>query len=79
MAQNSTSLWKEYNGKGLAAEYAKYSERATKDEQGNDILSTYATKAELQAAVGDIESALDIIINGPVSNNNEETPLSEEP
>ena len=43
MAQNSTSLWKEYNGKGFAAEYSKYSERSTKDEGGNVISDTYAT------------------------------------
>lgn len=79
MGTKTSNLWKQYNGKGFAAEYANYSERATKDEQGNDILSTYATKTELNSAIGDIESALDIIINGPVSNNNEETPLSEEP
>lgn len=49
MAQNSTSLWKEYNGKGFAAEYSKYSERSTKDEGGNVISDTYATKTELTA------------------------------
>lgn len=54
-------LWDSYNGKGFAAEYAGYAkraghaedaesagyaERASKDEDGNDIVDTYATKAE---------------------------------
>ena len=37
-------LWNEYNGKGFSAEHAKYAERATRDEDGNDIVDTYALK-----------------------------------
>lgn len=40
-------LWTEYNGKGFSAEHAKYAERATRDEDGNDIVANYATKGEL--------------------------------
>jgi len=48
----NTELWKQYNGKGFAAEYAEYSERANKDVDGNEITSTYATKAELPDITG---------------------------
>lgn len=41
------NLWTEYNGKKFAAEYAEYSKRASKDVDGNDIVDTYATKAEV--------------------------------
>lgn len=43
----TTNLWKEYDGKGFAAEYADYAKRATNDEEGNEITTTYATKSEL--------------------------------
>ena len=48
----NTELWKQYNGKGFAAEYAEYSERANKDVDGNEITTTYATKAELPDITG---------------------------
>lgn len=41
-----------------------WADRAEKDTSGNDIETTYATKQELQDTVGDIETALDAIING---------------
>ena len=41
-----------------------WADRAEKDASGNDIEATYATKQELQDAVGDIETVLDAIING---------------
>ena len=43
-------LWTEYNGKGFGAEYADYAVRATKDEDGNVIAETYATKALMTGA-----------------------------
>ena len=43
-------LWTEYNGKGFGAEYADYAVRATKDEDGNVIADTYATKAPMTGA-----------------------------
>lgn len=64
MAQNSTSLWKEYNGKGFAAEYAKYSERSTKDEGGNVISDTYATKSEVSAATASPNDGFYVSRNG---------------
>lgn len=48
----NTELWKQYNGKGFAAEYAEYSERANKDVDGNAIVDTYATKAETDTLLG---------------------------
>ena len=48
MAINDTkNLWESYNGKGFFAEAAEYSERANKDVNGNAIVDTYATKAEV--------------------------------
>lgn len=41
---STKDLWKDYNGKGFSAEHAKYAERATRDEDGNDIVDTYALK-----------------------------------
>ena len=38
--------------------------RVYQDQDGQNIKDTYATKSELQAALGDIETALDAIING---------------
>lgn len=43
---------------------------ATGDGDGNDIVSTYATKSELAAAVGNVEAALDAIINGTQEEGN---------
>ena len=43
----NTNLWSSYNGKGFAAEYAGYSERANKDANGNEIDRTYATTANM--------------------------------
>ena len=43
-------LWTEYNGKGFGAEYADYAVRATKDEDGNVIADTYATKDAMTGA-----------------------------
>lgn len=36
----NTELWKQYNGKGFAAEYSEYSERANKDVNGNELSLT---------------------------------------
>lgn len=47
MASVNADLWDNYDGRGFAAEYSKYSVRASKDENGNNIMSTYATKAEV--------------------------------
>lgn len=44
------NLWTEYNGKKFAAEYAEYSERASKDVDGNAIVDTYATKDPMVGA-----------------------------
>ena len=49
----NTELWKQYNGKGFAAEYSEYSERANKDADGNSIPDTYATKSEVSEAISD--------------------------
>lgn len=51
------NLWTEYDGKGFSAEHADYAERATADEAGNDIASTYATKAENDAKADKVASA----------------------
>ena len=53
----NTELWKQYNGKGFAAEYAEYAERANKDVDGNAIVDTYATKAELPDITGKADKA----------------------
>ena len=58
MASVNADLWDNYDGRGFAAEYSKYSVRASKDENGNNIKATYATKEDLNAALGDIESRL---------------------
>lgn len=49
----NTELWNQYNGKGFAAEYAEYSERANQDVDGNAIVDTYATKSEVSEAISD--------------------------
>jgi hypothetical protein len=36
----NTELWKQYNGKGFAAEYAEYSDRANMDVNGNELSLT---------------------------------------
>ena len=46
----STKLWKQYNGKGFAAEYSEYAERASKDETGNNISETYALNQSMTGA-----------------------------
>jgi uncharacterized protein (TIGR02145 family) len=52
----NTELWKQYNGKGFAAEYAEYADRANKDVDGNAIVDTYATKSEIPQSY--VESAV---------------------
>ena len=49
---STQQLWTKYNSKGFAAKYAEYSERANKDVNGNEITTTYATKAELPDITG---------------------------
>lgn len=49
-------IWTEYNGKGFSAEHAKYAERATRDEDGNDIVDNYATKADVATTYATKES-----------------------
>lgn len=44
------NLWTEYNGKGFAAEYSEYAERASKDEKGNNISETYALNQSMTGA-----------------------------
>lgn len=36
----NTELWKQYNGKGFAAEYSEYSDRANMDVNGNELSLT---------------------------------------
>lgn len=50
--ENSVELWTSFNGIGFGAE------RAVADEVGNNIKVTYATKEDLNSALGDIESLL---------------------
>lgn len=40
MAEITTTLWDKYDGKGFAAEYSKYSDRASADETGNSLTLT---------------------------------------
>lgn len=54
MSSVNTDLWDKYNGKGFAAEYSKYSVKATNDENGNNIASTYATKEEMDGKVNKV-------------------------
>jgi hypothetical protein len=66
------NLWTEYNGKGFGAEYADYAVRATKDEDGNDIVDNYATKAEVAttyATKESVEAKQDSLTFGYNSNN----------
>lgn len=42
----SEELWEKYNGKGFAAKYSDYAERASKDEDGNDIKTSLAGKQD---------------------------------
>lgn len=51
-------LWTEYNGKGFSAEHASYAERATKDEDGNDITLTYATNVAAATKADKVLSAV---------------------
>ena len=55
---SNKNLWTEYNGKGFGAEYADYAARATKDEDGNVITATYATKASVDSLESSVETAL---------------------
>ena len=47
MSNQNKNLWESFGGKGFSAEYAEYSECASSDVNGNDIVATYAKKAEL--------------------------------
>ena len=50
--EDTATLWTGFNGNGFGAE------RAVGDENGNNIVTTYATKAEVETALGDIETLL---------------------
>lgn len=50
--EDTTTLWTGFNGKGFGAE------RAADDANGNNIVATYATKADVETALGDIETLL---------------------
>jgi hypothetical protein len=50
--EDTATLWTGFNGKGFGAE------RAVNDENGNNIVATYATKADVETALGDIETLL---------------------
>lgn len=58
MANITKNVWTEYNGKKFGAAYAEYAQVANTDVAGNSIKDTYATKEEMQSAMGDIESLL---------------------
>lgn len=47
MSNVNADLWDNYDGRGFAAEYSKYSVRASKDENGNPIDATYALKTSV--------------------------------
>ena len=44
---STDNLWNEYDGKGFAAIHSEYAVRASKDEDGNEITTTYATKNDI--------------------------------
>ena len=48
----NTELWKQYNGKGFAAEYAEYSERANKDVDGNSLTLTIDSESDTVTHIG---------------------------
>ena len=50
--EDSAELWASFREKGFGAE------RAIADANGNNIASTYATKVEVETALGDIETLL---------------------
>ena len=50
--EDTATLWTGFNGKGFGAE------RAAADENGNNIVATYATKTDVETALGDIETLL---------------------
>ena len=50
--EDTATLWTGFNGNGFGAE------RAVGDENGNNIVATYATKADVETALGDIETLL---------------------
>lgn len=54
---STQQLWTKYNGQGFAAEYAKYAERATTDEQGNNLTLT-VTNSQVTAIGGKLISAV---------------------
>jgi len=55
MIIENQDLWDSYNGKGFSAKHADYSECASSDANGNDIVATYATKSELTGKVDKVE------------------------
>ena len=50
--EDTEALWTGFNGKGFGAK------RAAADENGNNIAATYATKTDVETALGDIETLL---------------------
>ena len=50
--EDSEELWTSFRETGFGAE------RAVGDENGNNIVATYATKADVETAMGDIETLL---------------------
>lgn len=50
--EDAAELWTFFRERGFGAE------RAIADENGNNIVATYATKAEVETAMGDIETLL---------------------
>lgn len=59
MADNSKRLWKQYNGKGFSAEHSDYAVRASNDENGNKIDTTYATRKSATSSEAGLMSAAD--------------------
>jgi len=55
MTKSKVNLWDSYAGKGFAAQHAEYAERAAADINGNDIVSTYSAKIELDTKVDKVE------------------------
>ena len=57
MATSTKQLWSKFGGKGFSAEHAKYAERATTDEQGNNLTLT-VTNSQVTAIGGKLISAV---------------------
>lgn len=57
MATPTKQLWSKFGGKGFSAEHAKYAERATTDEQGNNLTLT-VTNSQVTAIGGKLISAV---------------------